>query len=413
MEVTGRGPQVLPTELRSGKMMSTMRTALRRSTVRIVVWVFLASTLAPVLGTAAPVRWVSSLVSAPSAPGPTTPVAVAPAPVMSSAAADDGARVIAEQMIDSRTLDLTVSTPALTEPAKVRLLLPTGWSRDASRTWPVLYLLHGCCALAGRSYTAWTKYTDVEELTAKADVIVVMPEAGRQAMYSDYWDFGRGGPPQWEQFHIAELPQILERGYRTGPQRAIAGLSSGALGALGYAQRHPGMFRAVASYSGLNCTGQIRAPMVIQFIALVAGQNPDTLWGNPLWQAGIWRLYDPCQHVERLRGTLVYLSAGNGLPITTGVTESDMTMPIRVASHILEFETGVNARMLAGRLHAGGVDVITHFYTGGAHSWPYWQCELHWSFPILMRALDVPITGAPRDSDALARDGCPAIDQPG
>ncbi|NKZ06931.1 hypothetical protein HGB48_24795 [Actinomadura latina] len=67
---------------------------------------------------------------------------------------------------------------------------------------------------------------------------------------TDWWNRGGGGAPKWETFHLAELRQILERGYRAGPDRAVAGSSTGGLGALAYAARHRGLFRAAASFSG-------------------------------------------------------------------------------------------------------------------------------------------------------------------
>jgi S-formylglutathione hydrolase FrmB len=130
-----------------------------------------------------------------------------------SPAADNGARVVAENYVGLRTLDLTIDSPALASTGMVRLLLPPRWSPGSQRTWPVLYLLHG----AGDDYTSWTRSTDVAALTEGTDVLVVMPTAGRAGFYSDWWNHGPGGPPRWETFHLVELRQILERGYRAGP----------------------------------------------------------------------------------------------------------------------------------------------------------------------------------------------------
>jgi S-formylglutathione hydrolase FrmB len=103
----------------------------------------------------------------------------------------------------------------------VRLLLPEGWSKQAGRTWPVLYMLHG----GVDDYTSWTRMTRVEELTEDLDAIVVMPEGGGSGNYSDWHNGGKGGPPGWETFHTEELLDVLESGYRNGapaftPRRA-------------------------------------------------------------------------------------------------------------------------------------------------------------------------------------------------
>ena len=87
--------------------------------------------------------------------------------------ADDGATVVQETRIDARTLDLKINSPALGTTGMVRVLLPAGWDSQPTRTWPQVYLMHGCCEPA--DYQSWTQFTDVEEFTANAPVMVVMP----------------------------------------------------------------------------------------------------------------------------------------------------------------------------------------------------------------------------------------------
>ena len=63
---------------------------------------------------------------------------------------------------------------------------------------------------------------------------------------------GRAGRTRWETFHLAELRQILQRNYRASTVMAVAGVSMGGLGALAYAARHRGLFRAAASFGGIH-----------------------------------------------------------------------------------------------------------------------------------------------------------------
>ena len=151
-----------------------------------------------------------------------------------------GSPVVAQHRVAPRQLDLTVRSAALGRSAKVRLLTPVGWT-SSSKRWPVLYLLHGCCD----TYESWTRSTDIADLPQLRDVLVVMPEGGDIGFYSNWKD-----GPRWQDFHLRELPRILEP-YGAGPRRAIAGLSMGGLGAMDYAARRPRMFRAAASFSGV------------------------------------------------------------------------------------------------------------------------------------------------------------------
>jgi S-formylglutathione hydrolase FrmB len=297
-----------------------------------------------------------------------------------AAGSTSAADVVAAHWLGPRTLDVLIESPAMGATLPVRLLLPHGWSPNTTRRWPVLHLLHG-----GRDdYTSWTRETDIADLSARHDVIVAMPEGGRAGFYSDWWNRDRGGPPRWETFHLAEVVDVLRRWYGAGPARAVAGLSSGGEGALAYAARYPGMFRFAASYSGLADTLSPGVPELIMGLLASERLSPQALWGHPIPQAAIWRAHDPRSLAARLRGTGLYVSCGQtGLPqLTGGIDWADGVSIERVTARTIP-------PFLAALRHAG-VPVIAHLYRGGTHSWPYWQRELHASWPLLMRALGEP-----------------------
>jgi diacylglycerol O-acyltransferase / trehalose O-mycolyltransferase len=306
-----------------------------------------------------------------------------PAPVL-GVTADDGARVVEVTRLDRRTLDLTIDSPALGRTAMVRLLLPGRFAAEPARRWPVLYLLHGCCD----SYLSWTRFTDVERLTATIDLLLVMPEGGPAGFYSDWDNAGRGGPPRWETFHLLELRQLLERNWRAGDRRAVAGLSMGGLGAMAYAARHPGLFRAAASFSGILDTrpgGPGDGAALVLDVLRSQGQDPLALWGDPIRQASTWRAHDPYQLASRLRGTALFVAFGDGRP-------GPLDHPDAVAAGAGQLEARIHALNLGSleRLRALGVPAQVHAYGPGSHDWPYWQRDLHQALPLLLHALQTP-----------------------
>jgi diacylglycerol O-acyltransferase/trehalose O-mycolyltransferase len=287
----------------------------------------------------------------------------------------DGARVVAEQRVGPHLVDLIVQSPALGRTAKVRLLTPDGWQqRRPGDRWPVLYLLHGCCD----TYDSWTRETDVEELRGLRGVLVVMPEAGAVGWYSDWWNYGAGGPPAWETFHLGELRRLLELGYGAGLRRVTAGLSMGGAGALTYAARHPGMFRAAASYSGVVHPLQEGWPQGFFGLLRSFGADPLALWGDPVAQREIWEAHDAYFLAGRLRHTPVFLSCGNG---HAGPFDPPGTTDQLEAALLLQNQA------VAARLEQLGAPLTTDFYGPGTHSWPYWERELHRSLPLLLGAL--------------------------
>jgi S-formylglutathione hydrolase FrmB len=293
--------------------------------------------------------------------------------------------VVAEEQVGPNLVDLTVESPALGRTAKVRLLTPDGWDqRRPNAEWPVLYLLHGCCD----TYESWTRSTDVEELAQLRGVLVVMPEGGPVGWYSDWWNHGQGGPPAWETFHLAELRQLLERGYGAGDRRVIAGLSMGGFGALSYAARNPGMFQAAASYSGVVHPLYDGFPEGLMGGLAEFGEDPLALWGDPTAQQSIWEAHDPYYLATQLRSIPVFLSSGDG---------SKGPFDKRGRKDYLEAFLNEMNHVLASRLTEAGVRLTTDFYGPGTHSWPYWERELHRSLPLLLCAL-----GSSQDCEAAA-----------
>jgi alpha-glucoside transport system permease protein len=297
---------------------------------------------------------------------------------------DRPARVVAIQTVGPRVRDLTIDSPALGRSAKVRLLLPRRFQAQPHRRWPVLWLLHGCCD----TYQSWTRSTDVEELDGLADVLVVMPEAGQVGFYSDWRAPGRGGPSRWETFHLAELRQLLERDWRAGNRRVVAGLSMGGLGAMAYAARHPGMFAAAASYSGLLHTryqgDPLPGPRMIQDLLRDFDEDPDALWGDPRRHGDLWAAHNPYDLAPRLREVGLFVSVGNGQP---GPLDGPATN-----GQLQQIEQALYPQNLAfvERLRQLGIPVRFDAYGPGIHDWPYWQRELHRSLPMLLGALQRP-----------------------
>ena len=278
------------------------------------------------------------------------------------------AAVVKEYQYADRQLDLTVRSRALGRTAQVRLLTPDGWKPGASRRWPVLYLLHGCCD----TYDSWTRSTDVAKLEALRDVLVVMPEGGDVGFYSNWLD-----GPAWQDFHLRELPRILEAGYGAGTRRAIAGLSMGGLGAMDYAARRPRAFRAAASFSGV--LHPLASPDLWLGLFGSYTDDPDAVWGDPRTDRANWRRHDPTALLPALDGIPLFVSAGNGRPgpFENGQGDVDPT----------EVEVGGETRAFVRRAKALGVPVRNDLYGAGIHDWPYWQRELHRALPLLLGAI--------------------------
>jgi diacylglycerol O-acyltransferase / trehalose O-mycolyltransferase len=273
--------------------------------------------------------------------------------------------VVGRQRLSARLEDWTLRTPALREPTRVRVLLPAGYGADQRRRYPVLYLLHG----ASSDYRAWTRYGDAEKITARAAMIVVMPDGGAMGWYTDWYQGDRPVQPRWETYHVGELVPWVDATYRTIAARrgrAIAGLSMGGYGALSYAARHPATFAAAASFSG----------------ALEVGSSD--AWGQRSTNGSRWRAHLPISIAARLRSlALVELRSGDGRP---GRLDRRGTKPGCPACALERFLHRSNVRLHA-RLQALGIRHVWDDYGPGTHDWPYWRRDLRETLPDLVRAL--------------------------
>ena len=255
-------------------------------------------------------------------------------------------------------------------------MLPPEYGRRARR-YPVLYLLHG----AGDTDRSWTTRTDVEALTDSLpdarQLIVVMPDAGRNQTAGWYSDWVSGNPA-WERYHIDELIPWVDRTFRTiaaRDGRAVAGLSMGGFGAMSYAARHPDLFAAAMSFSGFvdtTAAGPVEA-LALKGLHGSFGTPDDRVWGPYATDEVIWRDHNPADLALNLRSTVLGQWTGNGV-VAPGDAPADGVTEAGVHSVNLTF----HFKLLTLGIKHAFVD------REGTHAWKYWQTDLHEALPVLL-----------------------------
>ena len=155
----------------------------------------------------------------------------------------------------------------LNSQVKFNVYLPDGYE-ISSRTFPVVYLLHG---LYG-TYEDWAQRGMMkgiaDELIASGEalpMIIIMPNAGSPDVHNV--QNGYFNMPGWsyEDFFFKEfIPKVETKYHATGDKahRAVMGLSMGGGGSTVYAQRHPDLFSSCYAMSAWldNKTDQVRRP---------------------------------------------------------------------------------------------------------------------------------------------------------
>ncbi|MFE3054596.1 alpha/beta hydrolase [Nocardia sp. NPDC059239] len=161
-------------------------------------------------------------------------------------------------------------------------------------------------------------------------------------------------------------------------------LSMGALSAVTQTIRHPELYRGVVAFSGCLDTVSASARLVIRNSVRWMGGNPENMWGTDADPA--WRAHDPLTNAPALRGKAVYVSAGSGIPGPESLTDQLMPQAVTFGA-VLEYLVHGCTESFQRRLQDLGVPATVVFHPLGTHSWPYWQEDLHESWPILDAAL--------------------------
>ncbi|WP_280419407.1 alpha/beta hydrolase [Nocardia carnea] len=301
------------------------------------------------------------------------------------AAAEGPARIVDVRPLGGRQSEVVVHSAAMDKPV-------TLWISHPGPGAPALYLLNAVDG--GEDGGPWMRRTDVAQFFADKPVNVIVPMGGRASYYTDWIaDDPVLGRNKWETFLTRELPPLLDARFGMTGRNAVAGLSMSATSALNLAIHAPGLYQAVGAYSGCPRTSDPAARAIVYSQLALFGANATNMWGGPGHPA--WLEHDPTLHLDRLRGTALYLSSGNGAPGPHEVLNSRGIDgdPLRLADRVLvggTMESIVNncTGPLAAALAARQIPATVHFHPG-THAWAYWQDDLHRSWPVFAGALGV------------------------
>ncbi|MFB7720770.1 alpha/beta hydrolase-fold protein [Nocardia sp. NPDC056100] len=269
---------------------------------------------------------------------------------------------------------------------QVQLLLPREWNIKPDSRFPALFLLDGLRAADDEN--GWTKDAGAQAFYADKNVTVVLPVGGQSSFYTDWRKPDNGKFYRWETFLTKELPPLLDREWRTGNVRAIAGLSMGGTAAMTLVGRNPGFARFAASYSGLLTTTTLGMPQAIRYsMHDSGGYDSDAMWGSI--NDAEWGTHDPYALAEHLKGVSLYVSSGSGLVGVYDIPSGIPGVSTSFTATALEMLARVSSLQFVAKLNKLSIPVQVNYRPSGTHSWPYWDFEMRQSWPQAAAALGV------------------------
>ncbi|MFI6365865.1 alpha/beta hydrolase [Nocardia sp. NPDC050630] len=311
-------------------------------------------------------------------------LAVCAASVPVTAGADPGPHILDVRPLGGRQFEVVVHSAAMNRPIAL-------WMSHPGSGAPAFYLLNAVDG--GEDGGPWTRRTDIADFFADKNVNVIVPMGGRASYYTDWLnDDPVLGRNKWTTFLTQELPPLLDSRFGMTGRNAIAGVSMSATSALNLAINAPGRYQAVGAYSGCPRTSDPASNAYVHAELAVFGANADNMWGAPDNPA--WAENDPMLHVDRLRGSALYVSSGTGAPgphenLGDGGIDGN---PIRLLDRMMVggvMETVIDGctRPFVDRLAAAGIPATVNMRPGGTHAWAYWQDDVHQSWPLFAAAL--------------------------
>ena len=139
-------------------------------------------------------------------------------------------------------LNINYWSPSLMKDTQCNVILPE--RNPAAGPYPVFYLLHGL----SDDYSAWVRFSAIEQHVRDLPLIVVMPD-GDRAFYTDATD-GQA----YESAIVKDLIGFIDRHFRTiksAKGRVIGGLSMGGYGAMKLGLKYPDKFCSLSAHSGV------------------------------------------------------------------------------------------------------------------------------------------------------------------
>lgn len=269
---------------------------------------------------------------------------------------------------------------------------------------PTLYLLNG--AGGAEQNMDWiARYPELIDFYHDRGVNVVIPQEGAFSYYINWANreeinSGNGylkGKQLWEDFLLRELPGPIEDHLQANGKRAIAGFSMSATSSLLLAQKAPGFYDGVGSFSGCAETSSFLGYKSAELTVNRAGANVVNMLGpqgSPHNRAN-----DALVHAEKLRGTALYISNATGLAgeydmpgyyVNQGVdpvAASAGAATLIVEGGVIEGATNICTHNLKAKLDNLGINADWNLRPTGTHSWNYWIEDVKASWRTLGPAL--------------------------
>ena len=243
---------------------------------------------------------------------------------------------------------LQIPSIAMNKTYKAAVVLPNSYAKGKA-IYPVLYLLHGAYGHFSDWLSSTPNKNTVKNLADQYNIIIVMPEG---ETFSFYLDSPVNKGSQFETYITSEVIQKIDKTYRTVNDkkgRVIAGLSMGGHGALYLSAKHPELFCAAGSMSGMVDMGRLLSPEMKDRTSKLM----EPVFGVEGASQEVYDSHAVVNMVEKMKSNKLAL-----------------IMDCGVDDFLIELNRELHRRLVYAK--------VPHDYTErpGEHTWEYWENAL-------------------------------------
>ncbi|MBW3466698.1 alpha/beta hydrolase [Arthrospiribacter ruber] len=262
----------------------------------------------------------------------------------------------------AQTDTIEVYSKAMDKTLKAAVVRPAGYNAKG-KALPSIYVLHGGSGAFSDWHDKVTKPGLLQNLADQYEVLIVTPGVGPS---SYYWDSPNQDSVRYETYISQELIPYVDQTYNTIKNRegrAITGLSMGGHGSMLISSKHPELFIAAGSMSGV---------MNIDVSLWKVDENfANTILQRTLASIGDFRREAPFSEFTAVG--LTDRMKDNGIAILIDCGVDDFLIATNRQIHQILLDKNVD-----------------HEYTErpGAHTWEYWTEALPAHFLFINREFD-------------------------
>jgi S-formylglutathione hydrolase FrmB len=259
--------------------------------------------------------------------------------------------ILVTAAVQAATVDtIAIYSNSMHRAIKTVVISPSSY-KDNSKSFPVLYLLHG----AFGSYSNWiSKVPHIQQLADQYQMMIVCPDGG---FTSWYFDSPIDNTYQFETFVGTEVPEYIDGHYKTIADRkgrAITGLSMGGHGGIFLSFRHADRFSAAGSMSG-----------ALHVSVITQGYGVEKRLGDTAVNRKYWHDWSALNIIDQY--------PKDSLDIIIDCGTEDRVLPMNRAVH---------EKMLKLK--------IPHDYIErpGEHNWKYWENAIDYQMLFFRKHFD-------------------------